>query len=136
MLQSFANNGQDLFFPGCEISINYSCAGFIDQPEEEAEVLNGSDLSSQNFFGMDKMPQVGFGMMLTSMSRHIGIDWAEIIFPSAVSDIDYTVGGIEEPMACISGREYTIEHINTEGNTFQDVLGCSNPHEVAWFAGW
>ena len=68
-------------------------AGFADEPEVEAQVVDGAYLKAQNLLSTNQMVQVGEGVDAVCFGGRIRLDGFEAAFPFLVLDIDGAFGG-------------------------------------------
>ena len=80
---------------------------------------------------VDKVPQVAFTIEAAAPAGAFLINGTEIVLPFLILDIDNPVSGEQHPVPGIPGGKYTIEHINAEGNTFEDIGRCAYTHQVS-----
>lgn len=68
-------------------------AGHGDEPKIERQIVDGGDLETQQFFGLDEVMKVGEGVDMVGLGSAVGIDGLEAGLPLLVLDVDGAVEG-------------------------------------------
>src|SRR5712692_5025376 len=76
------------------------------------------------------MADVCPGEILTNITFTRIIQGSKITLISRIFYCQYTVFGKDHSVRTVTRRQYTIKQIDSSFNTFQQILGSSNPHEI------
>ncbi len=82
------------------------------------------------------MSEIGLRKCCIHIVCTIRIDGRKIISPPEVSNIYYSLTGEKHSISAISGRHYTVEHVNATGNCLQNICRSTNSHKVSWPIAW
>ena len=131
--ETTAEFGEQGRFPGREVAGEDMEARFAYQPKVKSEVVDGANLQAQNFLGTYKVVEVSEGVDSVGLGGARGVDGLEAALPLLVFDIDCAFSGEQQSVTSIERGHNAVEHIDSALDSFEDILGCSHTHQIAWF---
>ena len=81
--------------------------------------MDGADLKAEDFFGADKVVEVGKGVLAVGFGGAIWADGLEAVVPFMIFDVDGAIHCEKKTVASVACRHYAIEHINTASDGFE-----------------
>ena len=97
--------------------------------------MDGSYLQGQQFLCVEQVAQIGTAVHRIDIRSSVGFDRRVVVFPFLVAHVHDTVFGKEHAVSSVAGRHYTVEHVDTAFNAFQNIYRSPDSHEVARTVG-
>gem|GEM_PF-5963067 len=112
-----------------------SLAGLAGEIEEEFEIVEGEELSSEDLTGLEEVTEVSEGVGARNHGRELRSRVDPLFFGGVffIGDFDITSGRVGNSMSSETGWEDTVEHINPSIDSLDEVLGSSESHEIVRF---
>ena len=74
--------------------------------------MNAGDGKPQYFLRLYQVPQVGLRIKPAEIAGQSLIEWAEILFPSFIVNVDHPAGGEQHRVPAVARRHYAVEHVH------------------------
>ena len=91
--------------------------------------MDAGYLHGEQLLRLKQMVQVGFRVDAIYLTA-VGVDGREVVFPLFVAHVHRALVGKQHGVAPVSGRHHAVEHVYTTLDSFENVLRCTNAHEV------
>ena len=101
-----------------------------DKTQIEGQIMDAGYLHGQQFLCLEEMMQIGLGVDTVYLTT-IRINRGKIVFPFLVPHIHRALIGEKHGVSPVSGWHHTVEHIDASLDGFEDILRCTDAHQVA-----
>ena len=106
-------------------------SGIAHQSQIECQIVYRGNLHGQQFLSLKQVVQVSLGVYAVDFAA-IRIDRREIVLPLLVAHVHRAFVGKEHGVSAVTGWHHAVEHIHAALNAFENVLRCTNAHQVTW----
>ena len=97
--------------------------------------MNTSDLHCQQLLSLKEMVKISLGIAFINITPR-SINRSKIVFPLFVTHIHCSIISEKQGIASISRWHYTIKHVYTTFNGFQNILWSTYTHEITRLFFW
>ncbi len=94
-------------------------------------IVQGKQAQAEYLVGDVKMPDVGAGEPRARRAVARLVDWLGVVAEFGSLDVETAVGGKSSPVSPHSGWRDAIEKVNPAQDSFDDVFGEADTHQVA-----
>jgi hypothetical protein len=122
--------------PARKIPSNDVLPRLAHQPKVEAEVVQRGNHATELLPRYEEVAQVGQRVGAARVARACWVNGRMLVFPLLVADIDDALGCVKVAVAGVAGRQHAVEHVNAEGDAFEDVHRGADAHQVAGLVLW
>src|ERR1700749_1790588 len=93
----------------------------LHQVQIKSQVVHTGDGQPQYLFGLDQMPEISLAVGTTDRTVDPFIKNGKILLPFFIVDIDHPRGSEQHSISSVTGRHYTVEHIDAPIDAFKDI---------------
>ena len=101
-----------------------------DQSQVESQIVYRSYLHGQQLLSLEQVVQIGLRVYAVNVAT-VGVDGREVVLPLLVAHVHRSLIGEQHRIATIAGGHDAVEHVDATLNGLQDVLWCTDAHQVA-----
>ena len=98
----------------------------------EIEIMRNGKVHTDRFLRLDQMTNVGAAIIAAGRATAIAVKGTGILRVLLIAQIDLTVPGKEVTVTGIAAGHNAIEEIHAAVDSFNNITGRSDPHQIAW----
>src|SRR3954464_226604 len=117
--------------PLLEIAVTDRLPRRAGERQQEMYIVQGEEAQSEYLVRHEKVPDVGAAESRTRRAIAVGIEWARVGAVLGALDVEAAIAGEDRAVASHPGWRDAVEEIDAAADSFDEIFGKSNPHQVA-----
>src|SRR5215208_1437525 len=118
-----------------ELATPDRCADLVDEPDDEALVVDGAQRGRQDLLGLEQMVQVGAGVVRAGVAVAVRVDRAEVAPEAGVGDVEATRSRIHSRVAGYARRRHAVEGVSAGRHGVEKVIGLADAQQMSRLVG-